>query len=195
LDLGRLTGQEPASDEGTTVTGRKSAIVVPIRLPAALRAIMLRESATARLGVPAHVTLLFPFVSPPSISPDVRASVARVIGGAPAFDVAFRVVRRFEPGEGAPNGVVWLAPEPAAPFLALIDRTWKAFPDYPPYGGAFDEVIPHLTLADDDGMRMDLNEAEAGRHLPFRRRVTRAALIVEGADGRWRTRRRFPLRG
>jgi 2'-5' RNA ligase len=175
------------------MSARRSAIVVPIRLPAALRTIMLRESATARLGVPAHVTLLFPFVTAREIGPDVLAAVGRVIGDAPAFDVGFRAVRRFEPGGGAPNGVVWLAPEPAAPFLALIDRLWGAFPDYPPYGGAFDEVIPHLTLADDDAARMDSNHAEAARHLPFRRRVGIAALIVEGAAGRWRTLRRFPL--
>lgn len=175
------------------MTARRSAIVVPIGLPAALRAIMLRESETARLGVPGHVTLLYPFVSATAIRPDVLAPVGRVVGGARAFDVAFRAVRRFEPGEGAPNGVVWLAPEPVPPFLSLIDRLWKAFPDYPPYGGAFDEVIPHVTIADDDGMRMDRIEAEATRCLPFRRRVTHAALIVEGVDGRWRTRRRFAL--
>lgn len=173
---------------------RRSAIVVPIRLPAALHALMLRESATARLGVPAHVTLLFPFVPVASLRADVLASITRVADGAQAFDVAFRAVRRFEPGPGAPNGVVWLAPELTVPFVSLIDRLWKAFPEYPPYGGAFDDVIPHVTLADDDAARMDANEAEAAGHLPFRRRVRDIALIVEGADGRWRTRRRFPLR-
>lgn len=175
------------------MTARRSAIVVPIRLPAALGTLMLRESATARLGVPAHVTLLFPFAEARSIGPETLASIARVVAAAPAFDVTFREIRRFEPGEGAPNGVVWLAPEPAEPFLSLIDGLWKAFPDYPPYGGAFDEVIPHVTIADDDGTRMDANEAEAALHLPFRRRATHAVLIVEDGNGRWRTRRRFPL--
>jgi hypothetical protein len=175
--------------------GGRSAIVVPIRLPAGLRAAMLRESASARLGVPAHVTLLFPFVAGRAIGMDILASVGRVLGGAAVFHVAFREVGRFEPGGGAPNGVVWLAPDPVAPFLSLIDRLSNAFPDYPPYGGVFDEVIPHLTLADDDATRMDSNVAEASRHLPFRRRVSDAALLVESADGRWRTRRRFPLGG
>lgn len=174
-------------------TERKSAIIAPIRLPARLASLMLRESATARLGVPAHVTLLFPFVAAPGIGEDVLATIQRAVGGAPEFDVSFQEVRRFEPGGGAPNGVVWLAPEPAAPFVSLTDRLREAFPDYPPYGGAFDEVIPHLTLADDDAARMDPNEAEAARYLPFRRRVSHTTLIVEGADGRWRTRRRVPL--
>jgi 2'-5' RNA ligase len=176
------------------MAARRSAIVVPIRLPAALRALLLRESATARLGVPGHVTLLFPFVPAESIDRAVLAAVGRVVGAAPAFDVAFRAVRRFEPGDGAPNGVVWLAPEPAAPFISLTGQLASAFPDYPPYGGAFAGVIPHVTLADDDAARMDRNEAEARANLPFRRRVGGATLIVEGADGRWRTLRRLPLR-
>lgn len=175
------------------MTALRSAIVVPIRLPASLRTLMLRESESARLGVPAHVTLLFPFVPAPLIGRDVLVGIARLVEAAPAFDVAFEAVRRFEPGEGARNGVVWLAPEPVAPFLSLIDRLSTAFPDYPPYGGMFHEVIPHLTIADDAAARMHANEAEAYRHLPFRLRVREIALLVEGVDGRWRTRRRFSL--
>ena len=110
------------------MTARRSAIVVPVRLPAPLRALMLRESESARLGVPGHVTLLFPFVAAPAITADVLASIARVVRDAPAFDAAFREVRRFEPGEGARNGVVWLAPAPARPFLSLTDRLSQAFP-------------------------------------------------------------------
>jgi 2'-5' RNA ligase len=173
----------------------RSAIVVPIRLAPGLQSLLLRESETARRGVPAHVTLLFPFVAVSSIDQGVIASVQRVIGRAPAFDVTFGEVRRFEPGAGAPNGVVWLAPDTPTPLVSLVDQLWQAFPDHPPHGGAFDEVIPHVTIADDDATRMDLNEREVARHLPFRRRVTHAALIAERADGRWRTRRRFPLEG
>jgi 2'-5' RNA ligase len=177
------------------MTARRSAIVVPIRLPTPLTKLMLRESGTARGGVPAHVTLLFPFVGAAAIRQPTLVAIGQIFAAAPAFDVTFREVRRFEPDEGAPNGVVWLAPEPAAPFVSLIDRLSEAFPDYPPYGGAFDEVIPHVTIADDDGARMNANEAEAARQLPFERRISHAALIVEDANGQWGTRRRFPLGG
>jgi hypothetical protein len=173
--------------------GRRSAIVVPIRLPAALTALRLRESASARASVPAHVTVLFPFLPPASIDGDVLARVAAIAGSVPAFDVAFREVRRFEPGGAAPEGVVWLAPEPATPFNALIAAVFSAFPDHPPYGGVHEETIPHVTIAADDRGHMDAVEEEASRRLPFRRRATAAALIVEGDDGHWRTRRRFPL--
>ena len=45
--------------------------------------------------------------------------------------------------------VVYLAPEPDAPFRRLTAALASAFPDYPPYEGAHEEVIPHLTVARD----------------------------------------------
>lgn len=172
---------------------RESAIIVPIRLPSALADIRLRETADGPAGVPGHVTLLYPFMPPGSIDARVLATVARVFAAARVLDVRFMEVRRWEPSGGAPEGVVWLDPEPAAPFEELIAALSKAFPDFPPYGGMHDTVIPHVSLASIDRRHQDGVEAEARRWLPFRRRVGAAALIVEGADGRWRTRRRFPL--
>lgn len=178
-----------------TTTDRESAIIVPIRLPAALAAARLRETRDAPAGVPAHVTLLYPFVPPGSIDGQVIATVAAVVAAASAFDVRFREVRRWEPSEGASEGVVWLAPEPSEPFNELTRALFAAFPAYPPYGGMHDETIAHVSLAAIDRRHQDAVEAEARRWLPFRRRIDGATLIVEGADGRWRTRRRFPLGG
>lgn len=174
---------------------RESAIIVPIRLPAALAALRLRETFDGPLGVPGHVTLLYPFAPPASLDARLIARVATVISVAPAFEVRFRHVRRFEPDPGAREGVVWLEPEPSERFAALIGTLMREFPEYPPFGGMYDTVIPHATLASNERRHMDAVEAEARRWLPFRRRVGAAALIVEGADGRWRTRRRFPLEG
>lgn len=175
------------------MSARESAIIVPIRLPAAIAAIRLRETFDGPLGVPGHVTLLYPFATPTSIDAVVLASLAAVVGAVPAFDARFGEVRRFEPGGGSPEGVVWLAPEPEARFSALIDTLADAFPEFPPYGGMYDTVIPHVSIAANDRHQADAVEAESLRWLPFRRRVSAATLIVEGLDGRWRTRRRFPL--
>lgn len=177
------------------LTDRESAIIVPIRLPAALAAVRLRETRDGPAGVPGHVTLLYPFAPPGSIDGRVIAAVAAVVAAVPAFDVRFREVRRWEPGGEAPEGVVWLEPEPSEPFNELTRALFAAFPAYPPYGGMHDETIAHVSLAATDRRHQDAVEAEARRWLPFRRRVNAATLIVEGADGRWRTRRRFPLRG
>lgn len=173
--------------------GRRSAIIVPIRLPAVLESIRMREVASARAGAPAHVTLLFPFAPAAELDASLLARVTEVVASVPAFDVAFHRARVWEAGGGAPEGVVWLEPEPSAPFVRLTEALARAFPEFPLYGGLHDTIIPHLTIASDDRRRLRVVEAEAAGSLPLRRRVRAATLIVEGADGRWRTRRRFPL--
>ena len=74
----------------------------------------LRHDPSAAVGVPAHVTVLYPFRSM------VDYRVADVVGGlaadVPAFDVEFAALARF-PGE-----VVYLAPVPATPFRRLTAR-------------------------------------------------------------------------
>jgi hypothetical protein len=41
-----------------------------------------------------------------------------------------------------------LDPEPAQPFRQLTAAVWRAFPQHPPYGGAYNDVVPHLTVAE-----------------------------------------------
>ncbi len=173
--------------------GRRSGIIVPISLPSELDAIRMREVASARAGAPAHVTLLFPFVPVASLDAHHLALAADVVASVSAFDVRLGEVRRWDPGGGAPEGVVWLDPQPSAPFVRLTEALAGAFPDYLPYGGLHDTIVPHLTIASDDRRHLRLVQAEAARWLPLRRRVSAAVLITEGRDGRWRTRRRFPL--
>ncbi|MEW5990619.1 MAG: 2'-5' RNA ligase family protein [Chloroflexota bacterium] len=161
-------------------------------MPPRLAAIRRREVEVARLGVPPHVTILSPFVEVEEIDGAVVARVAEVVAGVPAFDVSFGAVRRWPASELGP-GVVWLEPTPAEPFVALTRASWAAFPGYPPYGREDDDLETHLTIAIDEPARFDAVEAEASRLVPFRRRATSVALLVEGPQGRWRTRRRFPL--
>jgi 2'-5' RNA ligase len=173
--------------------GRRSGIIVPISLPSALEAIRMREVASARAGAPAHVTLLFPFIPIAELRPEHLARVAEVVASVVAFDVRLREARRWDPGGGAPEGVIWLDPEPSEPFVRLTEALTAAFPDCQPYGGLHDTIIPHLTIASDDRRSLQTVQAEAARWLPLRRRIAAAALIAEGRDGRWRTRRRLPL--
>lgn len=142
--------------------------------------------------MPPHVTILSPFVEVEEIDGAVVARVAEIVAGMPAFDVSFGAVRRWPRSELGP-GVVWLEPTPSAPFVALTRAIWAAFPDHPPYGREDDELEAHLTIAIDDPAHFDAVEAESARLLPFRRRATAMALLVEGPDGHWRTRRRFGL--
>jgi hypothetical protein len=183
---------EPRPDASAEPRVERSAIVVPIRLPAALGRLREREVEVARLGVPAHVSILSPFVPVATLDRRVSATVSEIVARTTAFDVTFSAVRRWETSELGP-GVVWLAPEPAAPFVALTRAIWAEFPEHPPYGREDDDLEAHLTLAIDDPSRFDAAEAEARQLLPFRRHVNTVALLVEGPDGRWRTRRRYSL--
>lgn len=163
-----------------------SAIVARVPVPPALEHLRRRWDLAAGTGVPAHVTILFPFLSADALLPALRRDLAAIARAHQPFDV------RFERVDGFP-GVVYVRPEPATPFLRLTEAFVARFPEFPPYGGAFDEVIPHLTVAESKGAPLDEIAAAARRALPFRHRVAALEVLVEGGEGRWRTRWRLPL--
>jgi 2'-5' RNA ligase len=93
-------------------------------------------------GVPAHVTVLYPFVAPEAITDDVITTLGAVVRSVRAFNCWFVRTRWFG------QDVLWLDPEPAQPFRQLTAAVWQAFPRHPPYGGAYDDMVPHLTIAE-----------------------------------------------
>ncbi|NUP83938.1 MAG: 2'-5' RNA ligase family protein, partial [Nonomuraea sp.] len=97
-----------------------------------------RYDPSAAEGVPAHVTVLYPFL--PFELVDTSA-LAELFAAWASFDVEFR-------GFGHFPGVLYLAPEPAEPFRELTTAVAERWPEAPPYGGAFPDVVPHLTVAD-----------------------------------------------
>ena len=94
-------------------------------------------------GVPAHVTVLYPFLPPDRIDDRALTALAAAIRTVPAFDLVLPRTAWFD------DSVLWLAPEPDQPFRALTAAVWARFPDYPPYGGGHADVIPHLTVGHD----------------------------------------------
>ena len=154
-----------------------------------------RLDSSARDGVPAHLTVLYPFLPPAAIDGAVLASLRRLFAGFPAFDVTLDRVSWF----GA--DVVWLGPRDDRPFRALSSGAFAAFPECPPYGGLIAEVIPHLTIGDRDDPGALRAAAEAVRgHLPIEARVTEVTLMagpVPGnlaiPPGQWHTLTAFPL--
>jgi 2'-5' RNA ligase len=114
-----------------------------VKVPEAERCVQglrLLYDETARLGVPAHITLLVPFMDASLISGDVVKRAADAIRSVPSFNFRLSGVGRF------PN-VAYLAPEPSAPFIALTHALVSAFPGYPPYGGQHSAIVPHLSVA------------------------------------------------
>ena len=165
----------------------ESAIVVATSLPPALERLRRANTDAAAHGIPAHVTVLYPFLPAPLLTPEIRDGLARIASAESPFTVRFARVERWPE-------VVWLAPEPAAPFARLIEATCAAFPDYPPYGGTIDEPIPHLTIAEGASFDGDAVRDAALPHLPFERAISALTVIAEASPGRWRVRWRLPLR-
>jgi hypothetical protein len=170
----------------------ESAILVPVpdAEPAVAR-LRARLDRSASRGIPAHVTVLYPFVPPEQITPAVIQMAAAAIRSVPGFGCRFAGTNWF--GED----VLWLAPEPAGPFRALIAAVHAAFPQYPPFSGAFADVIPHLTVGDrPEGGISALRAAEAQvlPMLPVRTRVSRAWLMTgTQAPASWQRLAAFPL--
>ncbi|HEY0951504.1 2'-5' RNA ligase family protein [Nocardioides sp.] len=169
-----------------------TAVIVPV--PEAEPAVgehRLRLDQAASWGVPAHVTVVFPFVPPEDVDAQVVAALGSALAAQRSFDCAFSTCGWF--GED----VLWLAPEPAQRFRDLTAAVVERFPGFPPYGGAFDEVVPHLTVGESRlGTLADLRaaEAEVSRALPIATRVDHAMLIA-GTDqpGSWHPVARLPL--
>lgn len=165
----------------------ESAIIVPVQVPVAVNRLRDRMDPSAPQGVPAHVTLLYPFMPPEELKEDVRRRVEEIVAAEHAFTFALTSVERW------PN-VVYLAPEPDDPFRRLIHALAEAFPDYPPYEGAHADVVPHLTVAQD----VPDDWYAAAEHalpavLPIRDVAREAWLIGHTPERPWHTLWRLPL--
>jgi 2'-5' RNA ligase len=166
----------------------QSAIIVPLAIPRAIEALRRATVPGARLGVPPHVTILYPFLDPKDLSDDVRTEVAATAGGLQAFAVRFAAVSRWP-------GVVYLEPSPARPFAKLTEGLAARFPGHAPYAGAYDAVVPHLTVGEDaDDARLERLAAEVRTHLPFDAAAVGLEVTVESSDHRWRRLWALPFR-
>ena len=180
-------GVTTMSDEERVLSAETSAVIVPVPeaelLVAAHRRLLDPAGAW---GVPAHVTLLFPFVPPAQVDDEVLTRLADAVQSVAAFDCVFAHTEWFG------DEVVWLAPEPDEPFRRLTARIWEVFPEHPPYAGALPDPTPHLTVGGpirDAAAAMLAAEAAVRVGLPVHTRVERALLMAgTRAPDSWRVR-------
>lgn len=94
----------PDPDPARPPAGPESGIVVPVpEADALVGEWRAAYDPAARLGVPAHVTLLYPFLPPPV--PDAAlARLAALVRAVPAWQARFSALADF------PGGVLYLAP-------------------------------------------------------------------------------------
>ena len=157
---------------------RPPASAVVIAVPAAAP---LVEGAEP--GMPPHVTLLWPFAR--RIRAGHRRGLAAIAERHQEFEFTLARVGEF-------TGVVYFAPEPAAPFVELIHAIADTWPRHQPYAGAYPDVIPHVTVRLGGASLTDAERARLEAQLPIRCHATEILLLAPDGGG-WREDYRVPL--
>jgi hypothetical protein len=167
-----------------------------LRCPAAEPAVAssrARLDRAARVGVPAHVTVTYPFRPPARFTEEDHRRLERTVGGRSSFTLTGTATAWF--GES----VVFVELTGGAAVLDLIEAVTEAFPEFPPYAGAFTDVVPHLTVGHDhDPEHLRAAESTVRSRLPFTQVVTEVELwsgpALSSGRGPWRHVRSYPLR-
>jgi 2'-5' RNA ligase superfamily len=128
-------------------------------------------------------------MAPEEINSGALTQLERLFASVSGFD--FQLDRTAWFGDT----VLWLAPHDPGSFRALTRRAFEGFPDFPPYQGQFDDVVPHLTVG--HGPRLnDLRIAEESvrTQLPIQGHAAAVTLITQKvAAGRWTSAATFAL--
>jgi 2'-5' RNA ligase superfamily protein len=147
-----------------------------------------RHDPAAAQGMPAHITVLYPFLPEARHDVELLDRLRALCATVPPIDLDLPRTARF------PH-TIYLDPEPVEPFRRLTQAIAAEWPEAPPYGGAFDDVRPHVTIADGVGVAlMDRIDQDVSPQLPLHTRVPEAQLwVFDGA--RWRRRETLPFTG
>jgi 2'-5' RNA ligase len=169
----------------------ESALVVLVpEAEAIVKALRDRYDPSAAAGVPAHITLLYPFKHPARIDDADLDRLARCAATAAPFDFSLARTARFP-------GVLYFVPEPDGAFRRLTSEICRLYPETPPYAGKYPAIVPHLTVAQlGDEQQLDfvaaeLSQASEGK-LPIMAAVAEMALL-DTISGRWEVRATFKL--
>lgn len=145
------------------------------------------NSAVSPEGVPAHLTLLYPFL-PPMGCKEAHAEVAGFFSEVKPFEFELTKVGWFG------DRVVFLAPEDPGPFIALTERLIEHWSVCIPYGGRHGGAhVPHLTLGIEGTPEEMASLAEAAeRLLPIRCVADQAWLMIgTPRPAEWKIAARF----
>lgn len=166
----------------------ESAVVVPVPqaepLVSSWRA---RFDISAAYGVPAHVTVIYPFLYESLLNAAVLQEMTTLCAAMQPFEVTFNRVGRFP-------GVAYLAPEPERRFRDLTARFVERWPEALPYGGKGEDPVPHVTVADKVTPEvLDMVEEDLQPRLPLTATATELVLYVFG-ERVWEVRARLAFR-
>jgi 2'-5' RNA ligase len=170
-----------------TVQARRGGLIVPVTV--AETVVRPDPSECVPIwsdGMPAHVTLLFPFPRLDQLDPAGLADLKALFAGKSPIRATFPTVGQFP-------DVVYLAPEPREWFIHLTEALSKRY-GLLPYGGLHASIVPHLTVArDPDPAVLGRIASALARFLPLETDVREVWLMEEEADGQWTHAATFPL--
>lgn len=178
---------------GMSLASPEAALVVPVpEVEPLVGGFRARHDPSAASGVPAHITINYPFHPRFRRPEEAHRSLTDLLSRWSPFEYSLAEIRTFP-------GVLYLAPHPEQPFLDLIATVAAAFPDSPPYGGQFEVAVPHLTVAQPadpttlGSIRAEL-ESVAESRLPLACFAARI-LLIDNEKGSWTTHAVYPLKG
>ena len=164
-------------------------MIVRVSLPAALERLRRASVGDAADGVPAHLTMLYPFIAPARLDTDIRLRLAAAAAHHRPFDYSLAEAATWP-------DTVYVRVDPEAPFVRLQADLAAAFPAFPIYGrdAATFEFVPHVTVAEGLAVADPATLTDEGwRSLPTRARASRLEVIARRSEGQWRTVWRVPL--
>jgi 2'-5' RNA ligase len=173
----------------------QSALVLPV-LPVDPLARPYRKQYTidGAMGLPAHITILFPFFDQQAWTADNQARLEATAAGIEPFEYQIVGFNRF-----VEKGVLYLEPDNQEMLLSLIHAIATLFPELAPYEGrvALDQLIPHISIAfAESGVELDRIETEFRRDidvsLPWTIKADQIWLVVT-SNGQWYRRARIGL--
>ena len=169
--------------------GDSAIVIVVAEAEPAVAEWRTRHDPAAAVGVPPHITLLYPWLPAATIERSTIDALGRHFARVAPFDYRLARVDRFEPD------ILFLAPEPGWRFSELIRRLAALYPDTPPYGGLVPDIVPHVTVADGcSPATLELITAALELELPIRARADAATLLIRQHD-RWRAAAALPFGG
>lgn len=165
----------------------ESAVIIPIpEVEPIVGPLRWQYDRAARLGVPAHVTLLYPFCPVQAVADEIDA-LRNVCTSIQAFPFSFTEVRRFP-------ATAYLHTDKSERFAQITRTLAKTWPDYRPYGGAFADIIPHLTIADRVGEEtLNAVDNSLRPYLPIKCMAREIWLLTSDDAGMWSRSALFPL--
>ncbi len=137
----------------------------------------------ANLGVPPHITLLYPWRNAP-VSPNDLTELSQLLISFQPFELCFNRLETFQ------AGVIYLALEDESVPRAIMKKLFEGFPDTKPYDGIFIDPTPHVTVVkakkdELEKLRLEITQA---LELPIKILVKEITVMEEDSEGYWKNR-------